>query len=349
MDTLDLLKHLISIPSISREETDAVDYMEAWMKDNGFDDVRRVGNNLWVESAPADDRPVILLNAHIDTVKPASGYTRDPFTPSVEDGRLYGLGSNDDGGSLIALLETYSRLKDTKQQYRLIYSVTAEEEVSGRGGLDLLLPEIGKVDFGIMGEPTGMRMAVAEKGLMVLDCTAFGKSGHAARNEGVNAIYKALESIDWFRTHEFDRVNDYLGPVKMTVTQINAGTQHNVIPDRCTFVVDVRPNGMYTNPELLALIKAAVPCEVKERSTRIGSSHLPMDHPAVVKGLSMGLEPFGSPTTSNQALSPFPTLKIGPGESSRSHSADEYVGLEEIDCGIETYIKLLDGLVIPAR
>lgn len=345
MDTIDLLKNMIRIPSVSREEKDAADYMERWMKGNGFE-ARRLGNNLWMESGPADGRPTILLNAHIDTVKPASGYTRDPFTPEIEDGCLYGLGSNDDGGSLIALLETYSRLIQKEQPYRLIFSATAEEEVSGKGGLDLILPELGRIDFGVMGEPTGMRMAVAERGLMVLDCTAYGKSGHAARNEGVNAIYKAIEDIQWFKSHSFDRVSDFLGAVKMSVTQINAGTQHNVVPDRCTFVVDVRPNGMYTNPELLELIKSSVSCEVKERSTRIGSSHLPMDHPAVVRGLSLGLEPFGSPTTSNQALCHFPTLKIGPGDSARSHSADEYIRLDEIADGIETCVALLCGLTL---
>lgn len=343
MDTVELLMNMIRIPSVSREEKDAADYMERWMKGNGFE-ARRLGNNLWMESGPADGRPTILLNAHIDTVKPASGYTRDPFTPEIEDGCLYGLGSNDDGGSLIALLETYSRLIQKEQPYRLIFSATAEEEVSGKGGLDLILPELGRIDFGVMGEPTGMRMAVAERGLMVLDCTAYGKSGHAARNEGVNAIYKAIEDIQWFKSHSFDRVSDFIGAVKMSVTQINAGTQHNVVPDKCTFVVDVRPNGMYTNPELLELIKSSVSCEVKERSTRIGSSYLPMDHPAVVRGLSLGLEPFGSPTTSNQALCHFPTLKIGPGDSARSHSADEYIRLDEIANGIETYVALLDGL-----
>lgn len=345
MDTIDLLKNMIRIPSVSREEKDAADYMEHWMKGNGFE-ARRLGNNLWMESGPADGRPTILLNAHIDTVKPASGYTRDPFTPEIEDGCLYGLGSNDDGGSLIALLETYSRLIQKEQPYRLIFSATAEEEVSGKGGLDLILPELGRIDFGVMGEPTGMRMAVAERGLMVLDCTAYGKSGHAARNEGVNAIYKAIEDIQWFKSHSFDRVSDFLGAVKMSVTQINAGTQHNVVPDKCTFVVDVRPNGMYTNPELLEMIKSSVSCEVKERSTRIGSSHLPMDHPAVVRGLSLGLEPFGSPTTSNQALCHFPTLKIGPGDSARSHSANEYIRLDEIGEGIETYVALLCGLTL---
>ncbi len=345
MDTIDLLKNMIRIPSFSRDEGAVADFLERWMLTEGFA-VRRLGNNLWIESGPADGRPTILLNAHIDTVKPASGYTRDPFTPEIEDGCLYGLGSNDDGGSLIALLETYSRLIQKEQPYRLIFSATAEEEVSGKGGLDLILPELGLIDFGVMGEPTGMRMAVAERGLMVLDCTAYGKSGHAARNEGVNAIYKAIEDIQWFKSHSFDRVSDFLGAVKMSVTQINAGTQHNVVPDRCTFVVDVRPNGMYTNPELLELIKSSVSCEVKERSTRIGSSHLPMDHPAVVRGLSLGLEPFGSPTTSNQALCHFPTLKIGPGDSARSHSADEYIRLDEIADGIETYVALLDGLTL---
>ncbi len=345
MDTIDLLKNMIRIPSFSRDEGAVADFLERWMLTEGFE-ARRLGNNLWMESGPADGRPTILLNAHIDTVKPASGYTRDPFTPEIEDGCLYGLGSNDDGGSLVALLETYSRLIQKEQPYRLIFSATAEEEVSGKGGLDLILPELGRIDFGVMGEPTGMRMAVAERGLMVLDCTAYGKSGHAARNEGVNAIYKAIVDIQWFKSHSFDRVSDFLGAVKMSVTQINAGTQHNVVPDRCTFVVDVRPNGMYTNPELLELIKSSVSCEVKERSTRIGSSHLPMDHPAVVRGLSLGLEPFGSPTTSNQALCHFPTLKIGPGDSARSHSADEYIRLDEIADGIETYVALLDGLTL---
>lgn len=345
MDTIDLLKNMIRIPSFSRDEGAVADFLERWMLTEGFA-ARRLGNNLWMESGPADGRPTILLNAHIDTVKPASGYTRDPFTPEIEDGCLYGLGSNDDGGSLIALLETYSRLIQKEQPYRLIFSATAEEEVSGKGGLDLILPELGRIDFGVMGEPTGMRMAVAERGLMVLDCTAYGKSGHAARNEGVNAIYKAIVDIQWFKSHSFDRVSDFLGAVKMSVTQINAGTQHNVVPDRCTFVVDVRPNGMYTNPELLELIKSSVSCEVKERSTRIGSSHLPMDHPAVVRGLSLGLEPFGSPTTSNQALCHFPTLKIGPGDSARSHTANEYIRLDEIGDGIETYVALLCGLTL---
>ena len=346
MDTINLLQNLIRIPSISREEEAACDYLQKWLTDNGFQDVRRIGNNLWMESEAPCDKTTLLLNAHIDTVKPNHGYTRDPFSPEVIDGRLYGLGSNDDGGSLVALLEAYSILSSKPQPYRLVYAATSEEEVCGKGGFDLFLSEAGKIDFGVIGEPTGMDMAVAEKGLMVLDCVAKGKSGHAARNEGVNAIYEALNDIGWFRTYQFPKVSDYLGPVKMSVTMIAAGTQHNVVPDECKFVVDVRPNGMYSNPELLSLIKEAVSCEVKERSTRIGSSHLPVSHPIVQRGLSLGLQPFGSPTTSNQALCSFPTLKIGPGDSSRSHGPDEYITLDEISRGVATYVALLDEMII---
>lgn len=348
---LDLLKELISVPSFSREEARAADVLEKWMGGRGLKP-RRVGNNLWCckEEPDASGRlsaselPTILLNAHIDTVRPASGYTRDPFSPEIEGDRLYGLGSNDDGGSLVALLDVYMKLIKNPQPYRLIFSATAEEEICGPGGLDMLLPFLGKIDLGIMGEPTGMRLAVAERGLMVLDCTVYGKSGHAARNEGENAIYKALKDIDWFSNYCFDRVSDFLGPVKMTVTQINAGTQHNVVPDKCTFVVDVRPNGLYTNAAVLELIKSSVDCEVKERSTRLGSSSISMEHPLVRRGVSLGLETFGSPTTSNQAVSPFVTVKIGPGESSRSHSSDEFICISEIEKGADIYYKLLDSL-----
>ena len=343
---VNLLSELIRIPSFSREEKQACDFLETWLKDHGFQDAHRIGNNLWMESEAPSGKPTILLNAHIDTVKPSAGYTRDPFSPALEDGKLYGLGSNDDGGSLVALLEAYSKLSTKPQPYRLVFSASAEEEVCGVNGFDLLRKELGKVDFGVIGEPTGMNMAVAEKGLMVLDCTARGISGHAARNEGVNAIYEALKDIDWFRYYQFPRVSEFLGPVKMSVTMISAGSQHNVVPDSCSFVVDVRPNGLYSNPELLGLIKESVACEVKERSTRLGSSHLPVDYPAVVRGLSLGLKPFGSPTTSNQALCSFPTMKIGPGDSARSHGPDEYILLDEISQGVETYIKLLDGLII---
>lgn len=348
---IELLRSLIRVPAFSREEDAAADVLECWMRERGVDKVgdqlpmRRDGNNIILEQkGRGDGRPVILLNAHIDTVRPVASYTRDPFEPSVDGDVLYGLGSNDDGGSLVALLAAYLQLVRTEQPYRLIYAATTEEEVCGREGIERVIPSFGPVALGIIGEPTRMQMAVAERGLMVLDCTALGKSGHAARNEGVNAIYEALQSIDWFRNHKFPKVSDYLGPVNMNVTMISAGTQHNVVPDKCSFVVDVRPNGMYTNPELLSLICAAVPCEVKARSTRLGSSHISHEHPVVRKGLSMGLRAFGSPTCSNQTLCSFTTLKIGPGDSARSHTADEFIRLSEIREGIDIYVQLLDNL-----
>ena len=336
---------MVAIPSFSREETAVADYIENWLKAHALEP-KRLKNNLWLDSDSGSDKPVLLLNAHIDTVKPAGGYTRDPFTPSEEGGCIYGLGTNDDGASVVALLGAYLELSKKPQPYHLIWSATAEEEVCGRNGIELIVPELPPVSLGVMGEPTGMQMAVAEKGLMVLDCTAHGKSGHAARNEGVNAIYEALADIDWFRNYQFEKVSPYLGPVKMTVSMINAGTQHNVVPDACTFVVDVRPNGMYTNVEVLSIIKDSVKCDVKERSTRLNSSHIDSDHPVVQRGLSLGLEAFGSPTTSNQTVVDFTTIKIGPGQSSRSHTADEYIETEEITSAISTYVALLDGLKI---
>lgn len=350
-ESIGLLKQMISTPSVSRDEGAVADILQAKLTGWGMA-VNRKGNNLWVkERACAAGKPVILLNSHIDTVKPAAGYTRDPFTPVVEDGRLYGLGSNDAGGPLVSLLALFRYLTGTEAErsYSLIFAASAEEEVSGRGGLESILPELGAVDLAIVGEPTGMQPAVAEKGLMVLDCTAIGKSGHAARGEGVNAIYQAMPAIEWFRTHTFDRVSQFLGPVKTTVTQIEAGTQHNVVPDTCRFVVDVRVNELYSNAELLAQIKkecpvAQMPITIQERSTRLSSSCIAMDHPIVRRAMSLGLKPFGSPTMSDQALMPFTSIKIGPGLSSRSHTADEFIGLDEIRDGVKTYVALLDGL-----
>lgn len=342
---IELLEKLISIPSFSREEGEAVDFLQKWMEGLGLD-VRRKGSNLWCESEKESSKPTILLNAHIDTVRPSAGYTRDPFTPEICGDVLYGLGSNDDGASLVALLEAYRKLSSVPQPYRLIYSVSGEEEVGGNGGIEAMIPELGRIDLGIIGEPTGMRMAVAEKGLMVLDCTAFGKSGHAARNEGVNALYKALEDIEWFRDYRFSKVSEISGEVKMTVTQINAGSQHNVIPDVCTFVVDVRGNGLYRNTEILDIVRENVKCEVRARSTRHNGASIDVSHPVVRRGLSLGLEMFASPTTSNQSVCPFTTLKIGPGESSRSHSADEFVKISEIEDAVGIYVSLLDKLEI---
>lgn len=341
-----LLEELVKLPSFSRQENDAAARLFEWLSCRGMSPKKK-GNNVWLCSEEASsDKPVILLNAHIDTVHPVASYTRDPFAPSLENGRLYGLGTNDDGASLIALLAAYIDLTSRPQPYRLVWSATAEEEVCGKGGIELIFPELGDIDLGIVGEPTKMEMAVAEKGLMVLDCTACGKSGHAAREEGVNAIYEALPDIEWFRTHRFPKVSRYLGPVKMTVTQVNAGVQHNIVPDRCTFVVDVRSNGMYSNQELLDIIRHSVKCEVRERSTRLGSSRIDMCHPVVSRANKLGIRLFGSSTTSNQTLSPFPTVKIGPGDSARSHTADEYIVLDEIRDGVEIYIRLLDGLEI---
>jgi len=273
-----------------------------------------------------------------------SGWTKDPFAPQTEDDILYGLGSNDAGASLVSLLHAFFYLTAKKQDYNLIFLASCEEEVSGNGGVEAVVPELPEIEFGIVGEPTGMNPAIAEKGLLVLDCTAKGKAGHAARNEGDNAIYRAIMDIEWFRTYKFSEESDLLGPVKMTVTMINAGTQHNVIPDRCEFVVDVRSNELYSNEELFNIIDKHTDCEVKPRSFRLNSSRIALENPFVQRAIMVGKEPYGSPTLSDQTFMPFPTLKMGPGDSARSHTADEYILLSEIREAIELYVKLLDGL-----
>jgi len=340
----DLLRQMIAIPSTSRDEGKVADFLEGWLRDEGLAPHRH-GNNLW---CACGNGPVILLDAHIDTVRPVAGWTRDPFTPSVEGGRLYGLGSNDDGASAVALIEAYRQLTAKEQPYTLVLSLSVEEEVSGSNGLGSVLPEIeahtGPIACGVFGEPTSLEMVVAEKGLMVLDCSVAGVAGHAARDTGVNAIYKALPAIQWFKEKQFGKVSDLLGPVRMSVTQVQAGTQHNVIPDLCTFVVDVRSNGLYTNEELLELIRAEAPCEVKARSTRLCGSAISDRHPLVRRGLALGLPAVGSPTLSNQALCRFPSVKLGPGDSPRSHTADEYVMVDDISKAVDIYVKLLDGL-----
>lgn len=341
-----LLQRLISIPSLSRDEKAVADFLEAWLAGEGLAP-HRCGNNLW---CCRGEGPAILLDAHIDTVKPVAGWTRDPFTPALEGDRLYGLGSNDDGASVVALIEAYKRLTAKPQPFTLVLSLSAEEESSGRNGLEISLAEIeaacGPVVCGVFGEPTSLEMVVAEKGLMVLDCTVKGVAGHAARDTGINAIYEAIPAIEWFRNKRFDKVSDLLGPVKMTVTQIQAGTQHNVVPDRCTFVVDVRSNGLYTNDELLALIQAEAPCTVEARSVRLCGSSIAADHPLVKRGLALGLPAVGSPTLSNQALVRFPSVKLGPGDSPRSHTADEYVVVDDIGKAVDIYVSLLDQLAV---
>ena len=346
-EAIDLLKGMISRPSFSREETAVADYLQKCWSDAGHHLFRK-GNNLWI-IAPGFDfaKPTLLLNSHIDTVKPAAGWQKDPFLPEeTEDDRLYGLGSNDAGASVVSLYEAFTILSAKAQPYNLIFLASCEEEVSGKNGIESVLPELPPIHFAVVGEPTGMRPAIAEKGLMVLDCVATGKAGHAARNEGVNAIYKAIEDINWFSTYQFPEKSDLLGPVKMTVTIIKAGTQHNVVPDRCEFTVDIRSNEFYSNERLFELIKEQVGCEIKARSFRLNSSRTEPEHPFVQRCLMLGNEPFGSPTLSDQALMRFPSVKIGPGDSARSHSADEFIYGPEIRDAITTYVRLLDGLAL---
>lgn len=346
-EAIDLLKGMISRPSFSRDEAAVADFLQqAWQATGQT--VCRKGNNLWM-TAPAFDlnKPTILLNSHIDTVKPASGWTKDPFDPEEsDDGKLYGLGSNDAGASVVSLYEAFTALSAREQPYNLIFLASCEEEVSGKNGLESALADLPPISFAIVGEPTGMQPAVAEKGLMVLDCVSIGKAGHAARGEGINAISLAMKEIEWFHTYQFPDKSDFLGPVKMSVTIIHAGTQHNVVPDRCEFTVDIRTNEYYPNETLFGLIKEKVGCEVTARSFRLNSTRTDLQHPFVQRAITMGKEPFGSPTLSDQALMPFASVKIGPGNSARSHSADEYIGEMEIREAIDTYIRLLDGLKI---
>ena len=342
-DAVQLLKKLIATPSVSRNEKDAADIMEQTIRSYGFEP-QREANNLWIIDPHYDEsRPTLLLNAHIDTVKPVASWSRDPFSPDVEDGVLYGLGSNDCGGGLCSLLQIFRMLTEKPQSYNLIYLASAEEEVSGKDGITRALPLLPHIDLAIVGEPTGMNPAVAEKGLMVLDVIAHGKSGHAARNEGVNAIYEALDDMRWIRDYKFEKVSEFLGPTKMTLTVVNAGTQHNVIPDKCTMLVDIRTNEFYDNEEVYELIRQHLKSEVKAHSFRLKSSRIDPEHPLIRKCVAMGMEPFGSPTLSDQALMHFPSFKLGPGESSRSHSANEFIRISEIRDAIAKYETLLDG------
>ncbi|MDR1500295.1 MAG: M20 family metallo-hydrolase [Tannerellaceae bacterium] len=346
-EAIDTLRGMIALPSFSREEDDVATYLQRTWEASGHK-VSRKGNNLWIV-APGfiDGRPTLMLNSHIDTVRPVAGWTRPPFAAQEHEGdRLYGLGSNDAGASVVSLYAAFSRLSEREQPYNLIFLASCEEEVSGRGGIESVLDDIPPVSFAVVGEPTAMQPAVAEKGLMVLDCTAIGKAGHAAREEGVNAITEAIRDIEWFNSYRFPGESDWLGPVKMSVTMIKAGTQHNVVPDRCEFTVDIRSNECYTNEELLALIEGHIGSRVVPRSLRLRSSSVRTDHPIVERAIMLGRQPFGSPTLSDQALMRFPSVKIGPGDSSRSHAADEYICFHEIREAIDTYICLLDGLKI---
>ncbi len=345
-EALALLKELIAIPSFSREEDQTASRLCRFLAEHGVAHTR-VGNNVWALNRNFDPaKPVLLLNSHHDTVRPNSAYTRDPFAPVVEDGRLYGLGSNDAGGCLVTLLATFLYYEGRSDlRYNLVIALTAEEEISGAGGIEKILPLLPPISVAIVGEPTQTDMAIAEKGLLVLDCTARGKAGHAAREEGDNAIYKAMKDIAWFRDYRFPRVSETLGEVKMSVTVIQAGQQHNVVPAECQFTVDIRVTDQYTHEEILKVVAAHVSSEVRPRSMRMRSSSIARDHPLVAAALQLGKKLYGSPTTSDQALIPVPSVKIGPGDSARSHSADEFIYLEEIEQGIRTYMGLLDQLL----
>lgn len=343
-DATNLLKSLIAVPSVSRNEKEASDLFCAHLAEHGIP-CQRYGNNIVCAAKdPETTKPTLMLNAHIDTVKPAIGWQRDPFTPSVENGNLYGLGSNDCGGGLVSLLQAFRILSVKPQHYNLIFAVSAEEEVSGKDGFTLMMNHLPAVDVAIVGEPTSLQPAIAEKGLMVLDITTHGKSGHAARNEGVNALYKAIDQINWIRNFKFSKVSPLLGEMKMTTTIIQAGSLHNCIPDKCTYTVDVRTTDCYTNQEVLDFIADQLDADVKARSTRLGSSRISPDHPIILKCKQLGLQPFGSPTLSDQALMPWQSFKLGPGDSRRSHTADEYIPLTDIRDAIELYINLLDGI-----
>ncbi|MCK5101960.1 MAG: M20 family metallo-hydrolase [Cyclobacteriaceae bacterium] len=342
-----LLKKLIETPSLSKEEEKTAEIIQEFLASKSIE-IKRIKNNIIARNQYFDqNKPSLLLNSHHDTVKPNSSWKKDPFSPIIEGGKLFGLGSNDAGGCLVSLMAAFINFYDQENlNYNLILAASAEEEISGKNGIELILQQLGKIDFAIVGEPTQLRMAIAEKGLMVLDCISKGKSGHAARDEGENAIYNAIDDINWFRNYEFKNKSVLLGDIKMSVTILNAGTQHNVVPDECHFVVDVRSTDAYSNDEILTIIKDHVKCEVSARSTRLQPSGLTQHHILKRCADELNIKTYGSPTLSDQALMPFPSVKIGPGESARSHTADEYIGIKEIEQGIKLYIKLLNKLLV---
>lgn len=346
-DALALLKELIAIPSFSKEEERTADAITTFLLSKGVN-TERVGHNILARNRYFDPSlPTLLLNSHHDTVKPNKSYTLDPFSPVEKEGKLYGLGSNDAGGCLVSLIATFLHFFERSDlTYNIVLAATAEEEISGKNGIELALTQLPDIHAAIVGEPTKMDLAVAERGLLVLDCTAHGKSGHAARNEGENALYKAIQDIRWMSNYVFPRSSEFLGPVKMTVTVIETDNKaHNVVPDTCKFVADVRINEQYRFEEVIEEIRAHVQSEIKPRSLRMRSSMIPVEHPLVQAGLALGRSVYGSPTTSDKALMPFPALKMGPGDSARSHTADEFIFVDEIREGISLYINLLSKVV----
>jgi len=336
-----ILKELIRIPSTSGNEKGAADCIQQVLEEQDLS-VQRRNNNVWSVLNRSDKMPTLLLNSHIDTVPPGDGWITDPYDPVDEGGKISGLGSNDAGASVVSLLAVFMMLsRDKELPFNVIYAASAEEEISGKDGIESILTDIGIVDLGIVGEPTGMTMAIAEKGLMVLDCIAHGKTGHAARDKGNNAIYLAMKDIDWIRNYRFDKISKSTGEVTMQVTQIEGGVKHNIIPGQCTFVTDVRTNDQYSNDEVLKILKQNLSCSVSARSTRLNASGIATNHPMVKAARQLNIECMGSDTLSDQAIMSFPTVKIGPGLSDRSHTANEYIEKNEIISGINTYLKLL--------
>ena len=345
--SIGLLMDLIRTQSFSKEEDKTAQIIDTYLQNHGVKTHREL-NNVWAFNKYFDSsKPTILLNSHHDTVHPNRDYTRDPFLPEIIDGKLFGLGSNDAGGCLVSLIGTFLHYYDKQDlKYNFVIAATAEEEISGLHGLEFVVPKLGELEFAIVGEPTQMHLAIAEKGLMVLECKAPGKSGHAAREEGENAIYNAIKDINWFQTYRFEKESEMFGPIKMSVTMINAGTQHNVVPSSCDFVVDVRITDAYTNDEVLDIIHENTISDIHPRSTRLKPSCIDKNHPIVQAGIALGRETYGSPTTSDQALLSIPSLKLGPGDSARSHTADEFIYVKEIEEGIPLYIKMLDQIVL---
>lgn len=346
-DAVALLQKLIATPSFSKEEDTTAAIIEQFFKEKNIPS-NRLLNNVWcVNKYFEESKPTILLNSHHDTVKPNPQYIKDPFVPIIEGGKLFGLGSNDAGGCLVSLITTFCHFYEMENlKYNIVLAATAEEEISGKNGIESILSSLPKIDLAIVGEPTLTNLAIAEKGLLVLDCTATGKAGHAAREEGENAIYKAIADINWFQTYRFPKISETLGPIKMSVTSINTeNNAHNVVPAICSFIVDIRVTDAYTHEEILETIKQHIRSEVKPRSMRLRSSKIEKDHPLVLAGIKLGKQTYGSPTTSDAALIPAPVLKCGPGDSARSHTADEFIYLEEIEEGIDMYIKILEQVV----